>query len=729
MFKDQWLVEPIIATKLISSEVIDSLDSDRNNSSYLSDKLISLGYVSEEDVGKIIEDTFHIPFINLNQIPIDSNAIGLVPEDLCRKHILFPYKIEDNIITIAIYDPINFDAENEIAYVARRLVKTRISAKSQIESEINKYYSSDRKMDDLTEGFEINEKSTEDEEVKKSKYDIVNNDAPIVKLTNSIINDAIDKEASDIHIEPTEKKLIIRFRIDGILKKIMEIPKYAAPQIISRIKVISNLDIAETRKPQDGQAKVNRGDASIDLRISILPMSYGEKVVIRILDSRKGSIPLEKLGIIGENLQKLYRVLDLKQGIILATGPTGSGKTTTLYAALNRIKSSEMNILTVEDPIEYTIDNINQVQVNVKAGITFASALRSFLRQDPDIILVGEIRDPETAEISIQAALTGHLVLSTVHANSAVETITRLIDIGVDRYKVTSALSAVVGQRLIRKICPSCREEVAFENADKNLLSIIKTDNLPQKLYKSKGCSKCDLTGYKGRVGIYEILIMDNEIKAKIEQGASAIEIEKIATQKGFKNFSTTAVELITSGTTDLSEINRVLTLDFYSSAKEEKTIAQKKNIELDPNNKKVSDNDDNEKVTEEPKQYKKILVVDDNKIMRRLVGTLLAKEKRYEVVEANDGVEALEKLSENSIDLIILDVMMPRMDGYEVCQKLRESTEYANLPVLMLTSLDDKDDVLKAFSVGVDDFISKPVDNTILSAKVAALLRRKESD
>lgn len=729
MFKDQWLINPVIEAKIVNAEIINNLDTEKYNKYYLSDKLISLGYASEDDIYKLIEDVFQIPYINLSRVPIDSNAIKIIPEDFCRKHILFPYKIDDDSITVAIHDPLNFNAENEIAYITRRMVKTRISSKSQIEYEINKYYRSDRRIDDITEGFMLSEKNNDNVDVKINKYDITRENAPIVKLTNSIINDAIDKGASDIHVEPTERKLIIRYRIDGILRKIMDIPRYAAPQLISRIKVISNLDIAETRKPQDGQAKIIRGDASIDLRISILPMSYGEKVVIRILDSRKGSIPLDKLGITGENLKKLNRVLDLKQGIILAAGPTGSGKTTTLYAALNRIKSPEMNILTIEDPIEYTIDSINQVQVNVKAGITFASALRSFLRQDPDVILVGEIRDPETAEISIQAALTGHLVLSTIHTNSAIETITRLIDIGVDRYKVTSALSAIIAQRLIRKLCPHCCEEVKLKNAGKQLLHIIKTYDLPQKLYKSKGCIRCDFTGYKGRVGIYEILILDNELKNKIEQGTSALEVESIAVRKGFKKFSNTAIELVTSGITDFTEVNRVLTLDIDIPIIEDVTTTTKLSSESEPDRKNIDTNFKPEKDNNIPKQLKKIMVVDDNKIMRKLVGTLLLKEKKYEIVEAEDGIEALEKIKGNSFDLIILDVMMPRLDGYGVCQKLRQNKEYADLPILMLTSLDDKDDMLKAFNVGVDDFISKPVDNTILSAKVASLLRRRESD
>jgi CheY-like chemotaxis protein len=317
--------------------------------------------------------------------------------------------------------------------------------------------------------------------------------------------------------------------------------------------------------------------------------------------------------------------------------------------------------------------------------------------------------------------------MSTIHTNSAIETITRLIDIGVDRYKVTSALSAVVGQRLIRKLCTSCCEEVKITNASKQLLHIIKTYNLPQKLYKNKGCPKCDFTGYKGRIGIYEILVLDNEIKSKIDQGSTVLEIENVAVKKGFRKFSNTAIELVTSGVTDFSEISRVITLDFDVPEMEEK-----KNIlpiTQEYTSEKVENDEGGEKNKQGqiPDQLKKILVVDDNRIMRKLVGTLLLKENKYEVAEAEDGIEALEKIEQDNFDLVILDVMMPRLDGYGVCKKLRECEDYADLPILMLTSLDAKDDMLKAFNAGVDDFIAKPVDNTILSAKVASLLRRRE--
>ncbi len=734
LFKDEWLVKPLMDTGILSTEALAELRLTLNESAnaYLYDKMISKSYLKENQLCDIISKKYHIPVISLDSVKIDKKATEIIPEEVCRKYKIFPFSIDEDSITIAVFDPVNLDAENEISFLASRLVKPVLSSKSRIEEKISEYYNPESYIDDLSERLSGSADAIEVniEEKQEAKIETGDTAAPIVKLVNSLLNDAIDKAASDIHIEPVEKKLLVRFRIDGILKKIMDIPKYAAPQLLARIKVISKLDVAETRKPQDGQARVKRSGTVVDLRVSILPTSYGEKAVIRILDSNRSNIPFEDLGIVGENLAKLDQVLNLKQGIILASGPTGSGKTTTLYAALNKIKSSETNILTVEDPIEYTMEGINQVQVNEKAGITFATALRSFLRQDPDVILVGEIRDLQTAEISIQAALTGHLVLSTVHTNSAIETITRLIDIGVDRYKVSSAVSAIIAQRLVRRICPKCRQETDATISEKAIIPIIEASGNPVKFYKGSGCPNCEFSGYKGRVGIYEILIIDSELKEMIDQGASLHKIENQAKKKGYKTFTQEAISLITSGVTDLSEVSRVMTITSDSSPSDKTMtehtgqVSSKEHTEMKIDTKmKLT----LQSLSESEKM--KILVVDDDKIMRQLVTTVLKKEEIYEVVEAIDGQQALEMISIDQPDLILLDILMPMMDGYEVCQRLRKDAKYAKIPIIMLSSLDDKEDLVKGFNLGVDDYISKPVDRQILIARINALLRRLKPD
>ena len=729
-FKDEWLAKVLIKNNIANEATINELRRANVDGmkEYLSEKIVGQGIVEQAELGKLLENTFSIPYINLEEVSIDKKAVEVIPEEICKKYLIFPYKLETDFITIAVFDPLNLEAEKDVSYMSAKMVQTTIASKSQIIEKIGEYYNPDRYIDNLADKMSDSKDGTTteaDEEAARSTQEIEGNksDAPIVRLVNSILNDAIDNEASDIHIEPTEKKVIVRCRIDGILKKIMDVPKYAAPPLLSRIKIISNLDIAETRKPQDGKAKVKKGSVAIDLRVSILPTTFGEKAVIRILDNRKANVPFEKLGIKGENLEKLTEVLGLKQGIILATGPTGSGKTTTLYSALSKIKSVTTNILTVEDPIEYMMEGINQVQVNEKAGVSFASALRSFLRQDPDVILVGEIRDYETAEISIQASLTGHLVLSTLHTNSAVETITRLIDIGIDKYKVGSALSAIIAQRLVRKLCPQCREEKEPDVIEKKLDSLFTKYKIEQKFYKSKGCQNCDFTGYKGRLGLYEILILDKIVKEKIMLGATTTEIEAEAIRQGFKPFSHTALEFISNGLTDYIEISRVISLSDKHEVSIEANISQPDNlskeeiVELFPK-------------TQQPVKVKtnkknKILVVEDDTIMRKLITRILENEGRYEINEAINGKVALTMLETDKPDLMLLDLMMPVMDGFEVLKNIRENQNLQNVPVIVLTALDDTVSHLKSLEHGGDDFITKPFDNKILLAHVEAMFRR----
>ncbi len=729
LFKDEWLVKILLKRNMIDKAKIDEIRSTniQGVQDYLSDKIVALGYIDPKELGETLEHVFNIPFIDLEDLNIDKKIVNLIPEEICRKHIIFPCKMDNEFISIAVFDPLNLDAEKDVSYLSSKMVQTKIATKSQIIEKINECYSPDRFIDTLADKMSMgkSEDSELTEDSSKAAHEIASNknDAPIVRLVHSIFNDAIDNEASDIHIEPTEKKVIIRCRIDGILKKIMDVPKYAAPQLLSRIKIISNLDIAETRKPQDGKAKVKKSNVAIDLRVSILPTTYGEQAVIRILDNRKANVPFEKLGIVGDNLKKLTEVLGLKQGIILATGPTGSGKTTTLYSALSRIKSDKTNILTVEDPIEYMMEGINQVQVNTKAGVTFASALRSFLRQDPDVILVGEIRDLETAEISIQASLTGHLVLSTLHTNSAIETITRLVDIGIDQYKVGSALSAVIAQRLVRRLCPQCREEKKPEFAEKNLIPLLKKYNFPQKFYKGKGCANCDFSGHKGRVGLYEILILDKGIKEKVMQGKTSPEIESYAVKNGFKTFTHTALEYISKGVTDVTELSRVISF----SDKDDSMIEASMNKPDDLSKSEIEENFTKPKIS--PKKIhgekKKILVTEDDTIMRKLIVRILEKSGHYIVMEAANGRTALKTLETVIPDMMILDLMMPIMDGFEVLKKVRSDERLSGLPIIVLTALNDKVNHLKSLERGGDDFLTKPFDNNILLAHVESLLRR----
>lgn len=401
-----------------------------------------------DEIAAFVENVLQIPFVNLDEIDINPDTIRQIPEDVCQKYDVFPFHRKKDHIAVAFSNPFDLDAEKEITYIAGKFVKTFFAHKDQIKRKIEEYYSPEKFIDNLVDRAKI------EKAVEIGGQDGDGSDSSVVKLVGMIIGEAIEQEASDIHIEPQEKMVVVRYRVDGILRNILEIPKNVHPSLVSRIKIISDVNIAETRKPQDGKAKVIQDDSNIDLRISILPTSYGEKVVIRILDPRRALISFNQLGIRGQNLELLSKCFNRNQGMILVTGPTGSGKTTSLYAALNRIRNTTNNILTIEDPIEYRMDGISQVQVNEKAGITFASALRSFLRQDPDEILVGEMRDVETVTHALQAAETGQLILSTLHTNSAAESVDRIVDIFPApqhqqiRTILANTLIGVISQRL-----------------------------------------------------------------------------------------------------------------------------------------------------------------------------------------------------------------------------------------------------------------------------------------
>ncbi len=601
----------------------------------------------------------------------------------------------------------------------------------------------------------------------------------VVKLMNQIFADAVINDASDIHIEPREKDVVVRLRIDGVMRNAMELPKTLHQQLVSRIKVISNLNIAETRKPQDGKTKIFVDGADIDMRVSILPTSYGEKVVIRLLDKRKAMVSFEQLGIRGVNQELIKKCFSSHQGMVLVTGPTGSGKSTTLYAAINSLKSSATNILTIEDPIEYVFDGINQVQVNEKAGITFASALRSFLRQDPDVILVGEIRDRETAEIAIQAALTGHLVLSTLHTNDTFGTITRLKDMGVDEVKLAEALQGIIAQRLVRRLCTSCKQEVEKDQLDPRLLYTFQQMGYESpQVFKAKGCSACGYTGYKGRIGVYEILLMDRDLKDALYQEASISELRKLARKKGFRNLFEDALSLVAEGITDYKEVLRVVQQDLVSET--QKTVKPVMNKQAQPSTparavanqtvqqpkeeekEKVRENK-SEKISEKTVTAKKksvptgslseikklarelkeeekkskskakvpsskevhkgenvdVLVVEDYPVTRLLLKRMLERQKGWKVREAEDGLKGLDAVNRKMPDVILLDLMMPNMDGYEFLKHLRSDPKGADVPVLIITSLNGAENELKGLELGADDFVTKPINMTLLVAKI----------
>ena len=475
------------------------------------------------------------------------------------KHMdLIPLKTENGVLTVALSEPQNIQAAEDLARRAGcKKVKIIFSPKQDVHDAINLLF--DQCSKDA-------EKMVQELEADPSESDLfseldeledlmdVTHEAPIIRLVNVILTQALRREASDIHIEPYEREVKVRFRIDGILYEIFSLQKRFQSHIVSRLKIMASLDIAERRVPQDGRLKIKVANRTVDVRVSVIPMSYGERIVLRLLDKSVSLLGLEEMGLSERNYDIFSKLIKRTSGIILVTGPTGSGKTTTLYAALNKINSSEKNIITIEDPIEYELDGVGQIQVNPKTALTFARGLRSILRHDPDIIMVGEIRDIETVEIAIQASLTGHLVFSTLHTNDAAGALTRLVDMGVEPFLISSSLLGVVAQRLVRKICPDCRTSFRPE------ASILSDLGLPshQTFWEGKGCSSCMNSGYRGRVGIYELLVMDNQIRALVNSGADAVAIKDVAVKGGMTTLFDSGMGKVMAGTTTIKEVMRV---------------------------------------------------------------------------------------------------------------------------------------------------------------------------
>ncbi|KPK40933.1 MAG: type II secretion system protein GspE [Omnitrophica WOR_2 bacterium SM23_29] len=515
--------------------------------------LVKLGMVDEEAILAFIEEQMGIPRMDLSNYLIDPKTIELVPESLARKHLLIPlFKIGETL-TVAMVDPLDVFAIDEMRLKTHCEIEPVVVAEKELQTALDQYYGAKGTMEDVIKSIDKDKFGLKEgvEPGLKTLEGLVE-EAPVVKLVNLMIMEAIKAGASDVHIEPDENIMRTRYRVDGVLHEVTSPPKHLQSAVISRVKILSGMDIAEKRVPQDGRFQLKLENRQIDLRVSTVPTVYGENVVLRLLDLTSILLGLSELGFSPEVLAIYEKLIRKAYGIILVTGPTGSGKTTTLYSSLSTINSPEKNIITIEDPIEYRLELVRQMQVNPKAGLTFSNGLRSILRQDPDIIMVGEIRDLETAEIAIQAALTGHLVFSTLHTNDAPGAITRLIDMGVEPFLVASSIIGIIAQRLVRKICNDCKETYTP--------SFLKDMGISEKVkfHRGKGCKKCMDTGYKGRIGIFELMVPNDELRALTVAKASTNEIRKAALKGGMKTMRDDGVEKAKTGTTTLEEVLRV---------------------------------------------------------------------------------------------------------------------------------------------------------------------------
>ncbi len=521
--------------------------------------LVELGFVTDEGLAVALAEQYGLSFIDLTESSVDAMAVAMVPEPAARRHNCIPVRFEQDRLVVAMVDPANVVAIDDLRALTKRDIEIVVATKSDVSSAINRFYRMDSAAESLAEEAaavqEAEDKSLEDA-VKSAGAD----DAPIIKLVNLLITQAVSDRASDIHIEPEEKVLRIRYRVDGVLHEVMTPPKSVQAGITSRLKIMADINIAERRVPQDGRIGLVVQGKQIDIRVATLPTVHGEKLVLRLLDKSSVLLKLSDLGFLQHNYERFRESFSKPYGQILVTGPTGSGKSTTLYATLNILNRPEVNIITVEDPVEYRLPGVNQIQTHPKAGLTFASALRSILRSDPDIILIGEIRDRETAQIATEAALTGHLVLSTLHTNDAPSALTRLVEMGIEPYLVSSALDCVVAQRLARNLCDRCKEPYAPTDEELRAAQFpVAAGEEPPKLYKAVGCSSCGQTGYKGRSALHEVMPVTEGIQKLIVENGSSETIKKLAIEQGMITLRHDGMAKVKAGITSIEEILRVV--------------------------------------------------------------------------------------------------------------------------------------------------------------------------
>jgi type II secretory ATPase GspE/PulE/Tfp pilus assembly ATPase PilB-like protein/CheY-like chemotaxis protein len=751
-FTDEWLVHTI--EPLLPDGTVASIRQEPSSApGSLWEILVQRKLIDDDQVLKAIAGRFRFAIADLSRI--DPKLQQSVPEQVARRFTVVPVGQTDSYLEIATSNPFDLDAEKMLAFATGREVRMLLGTPAVIRQRIDELYrNEDAAMNRLLEGIgndlDVRELQEDDEDAAASAEEA--SQRPIIRLVDVMLADGVTSRASDIHVEPIEGGVVVRYRIDGVLRQVMKIPRKAGLPLISRIKIMSGLDIADRLRPQDGRARVSVNGEAVDLRISTLPASLGEKVVIRILSQRATVLSLDALGMHKEEQEGVKALLSAKEGILLVTGPTGSGKTTTLYSAIRLIQSEGVNIVTVEDPVEYRLgENIVQVQVHEKAGLTFASALRSILRQDPDVVLIGEIRDQETAQIALQASLTGHLVLSTLHTNDAPNAVTRLIDMGMEPYKIASALRGVVAQRLMRRLCAACRQPT--------------TEALPEKvarfipagtpLFRPVGCGECVQTGYRGRFSIMEILMLTPEIERLIGEGGTAEQISTAARAAGMKSLWESGLRHVIAGESTMEELLRVTDVPMEGRAPAPEAPRPDAGGRSDrkpvrgsgasappasppphpsPSLTPSLDFTMDLELVDEPGALDaalsgrgrgaKVLLVEDEEQLRRVMKDLLEREG-YIVTEARDGVQALDQVDRHAPDIIVLDLNLPGLDGYSVLQQLRSRPATQGIPVMVLTAKGDEDNEVRVFELGADDFITKPFRARALSARLEAVLGR----
>lgn len=550
---------------LISAGVIrpeqlnDALAIQKKTRERLGDVLINNGIITEQQLIEALQMQLGVDFVDLTAVSIPLELARFVPRSIAKKYCVVPVKLQKDELYVAMSDPLNFEAQEEVKSASHKQVVPMIATRRAVEQAIATLYGNEgtaRAIEEMKREAGSNQADIVPVQMSKA-VDNGAAEAPTIRFVNSVIERAITERASDIHLEPQEGEMVVRMRIDGVLRRIFTVPANLQATVIARLKIMGGMNIAERKIPQDGRAMVTAKDKEIDLRISSIPTIYGEKIVLRLLDKSSGHINRKTIGLEGEDEKKYDRLLKNSSGVILIVGPTGSGKSTTMCAMIQELCNEQTNIMTLEDPVEYNIPGANQCQINEKTGMTFAAGLRSILRQDPDVISVGEIRDGETASIAVRAAITGHLVISTLHTNDAVSTISRLVDIGVEPYMISSALRGVVSQRLVRKICPQCRKAYTPTEEEKRMVGIAENEDVT--FYKGEGCQECGRTGYRGRRGVFEILTLDAALRREVANNASSEELTKTALENGFVTMKDNCRRLVLEGVTTVSEAAKAI--------------------------------------------------------------------------------------------------------------------------------------------------------------------------
>ena len=735
---DEGTIDPSQLQRALSEAAVVNGKKER-----LGQSVVRLGFASEQDVARALARQLHLDYFDGSAIPINEALVSQIPSQLAERNSLLPLRMEpDGTIVVVCADPTNVVAFDDVRLASKaRRVRPVVAPASLLEVAIRKAYGFDQRAGELLDALDHGR-----EEVNELEAMAGVEDAPVIRLAEGILGDAIDARASDIHVEPGREETAVRYRIDGVLHHVMSVPRTATGALVSRLKLMAGMDIAERRRPQDGRARFKSKSAEVDLRVSTLPSMHGETIVLRILRKGAEQLAIADVGFTPSQLQQVLNVIERPQGLILITGPTGAGKTSTLYSFLGHLAGDTNNIITVEDPVEYELPGVNQTQVHERIDFTFAKALRTVLRQDPDIVMVGEIRDPETAELALQASLTGHLVFSTLHTNDAPSAVVRLRDLGIPSYLIASSLSMVIGQRLGRSVCTKCGEPDRPDERQMASLHLSPKDVQNARYRKGAGCPQCNHTGYRGRTGIFEILTVDGNVRDHIATQSSESALRTSARRSGMRTLREDALDKAAAGIISVEEVLRTTTTDLVDAGAcpvcaqnvgDDFCLCPWCGVDLRPNSCaqctrhlelgwKVCPTCGTPTEADVPKDRNAkplLLVVDPDASVRGAVAVMADSD--YKVIGVADGRAALEAVHHTPPDAVLLAVDLPDMDGYTVTRELRARPVTANLPVILLTENVDAQTAQEGVLAGADDHITKPLDADVLLARLDAVRRR----